>query len=108
MVSPAAAEFLACRTVAHGAVKLPAFASEPPGVTKKILPERTVKGMPLLAPTPATFTTIFPVTAELPTWKLILLSDHKRYAAGAAPPIVSVELPLAEPKPNPKTVTMAP
>src|SRR6476469_1385937 len=101
MMSPAAAVSLAWRTVAQGAVKLPAFASEPPGATKKILPERTVNGMALLAPTPATFTTIFPVTAELPTWKLILLSDHRRYAAGAAPPIVSVELPRVEPKPNP-------
>src|SRR5258707_4715023 len=101
MMSPAWAEFLACRTVAQGAVKLPAFASAPPGVTKKILPERTVNGMALLAPTPATLTTIFPVIAELPTWKLILLSDHKRYAAGCAPPIVSVELPRAEPKPKP-------
>src|SRR5579864_6221277 len=101
MMSPAWAEFLACFTVAHGAVKLPAFASEPPGATKKILPDRTAKGMALLDPTPATLTTIFPVIAELPIWKLILLSDHRRYAAGAAPPIVSVELPCVAPKPKP-------
>ena len=34
-MSPACAEFLACCTVAHGAVKLPAFASEPPGGNKE-------------------------------------------------------------------------
>src|SRR5512135_2827446 len=101
MVSPAWAVFLACRTVAHGALKLPGLASEPAVATKKILPGRTVNGIALLEPTPATLTTILPVTAELPSWKLTFLSDHSRYAAGDAPPIVSVELPLVAPKPKP-------
>jgi len=54
VVSPAAIAFFAFTIVFHGEAKLPVLASLPVVATKNILPARTVKGRPLLAPTPGT------------------------------------------------------
>src|ERR1700755_1819172 len=76
-VSPAAIVFLALTIVFQGEARVPVLASLPVVATKNILPARTVKGRPLLEPTPGTFTTILPVVAPAPSWKIILPSDHR-------------------------------
>ena len=50
MMSPGAMVSTAFWTVRQGAAKVPADVSEPEGETKRMSPERTVKGRPLLMP----------------------------------------------------------
>src|SRR6266481_1080897 len=97
--------------VFQGEAKLPLCRSLPPAATKKNLPPRTVNDNPSLArlpPWPATCTTISPLFAADPNWNVIFSSDHTGYSAAAPPPTVTVELPLAAPKPFPQIVTHAP
>src|ERR1700761_5096442 len=100
--------FLALGMVFQGEAKVPVLASLPVVATKKILPARTVNGRPLLVPTPGTFTTILPVAAAAPSWKIILASDQSGYEAAAPPPMVTVEVPCVAPNPLPQIVTQTP
>jgi hypothetical protein len=73
-MSPAAILFFAFGMVAQGEVKLPDAESLPFAVTKKMPPARTVNGSALLAPFEATCTTMSPVFAAAPSWKVTLVS----------------------------------